>query len=86
MSKVKILKTTWTRVYKEILEDYSISFRSLQILKINGADTAASRDNIQDLVVIIFPICYVIIFPICYVIIFPILDDHVIIIYFLPNQ
>jgi hypothetical protein len=78
MSKIKILKTTWTRVYKEILEDYSISCRSLQILKINGADTAASRDNIQDLVVIIFPICYVIIFPI--------LDDHVIIIYFLPNQ
>jgi hypothetical protein len=67
MSKIKILKTIGTRVYKEILEDYSISCRSLQILKINGANNATPRDNIQDLVVIIFPICYVIKFPICYV-------------------
>jgi hypothetical protein len=33
-------------------------------MKINGVDTAASRDNIQDPVIIIFPICYVIIY--CY--------------------
>jgi cystathionine beta-lyase family protein involved in aluminum resistance len=41
------------------LKDYSISYKFLQILKINIIDIAASRDNIQDYVVIIFLICYV---------------------------
>lgn len=45
------------------LEDYRIScrfFPILHILKINGADTAISRGNIQDPVVIILPYkCYV---------------------------
>jgi hypothetical protein len=56
----------------------------LQILKINVVDTAASRDNIQDPIVIILPyICYVYSYMLC---LFPILDDHEIVIYLLHNQ
>jgi hypothetical protein len=44
------------------IEDYSISYRYLQILqilKINKTDTTALKDNIQEHVVIIFFICYI---------------------------